>query len=389
VITVPVSGDIVSENDEHFSLTIAVGVGQAGRVQIAAPSALAMIANDEGALPGRLDVNPSSILLMEGDAGTSKFIFDVTRSGNSVSSASVDFAVTGTGEFPASAEDFEAGVHPAGTIHFLPGETRKTITVPALGDTVAEADESFLLVLSNPHSVVLGNLSAAGVIADDDSVSVLRLGDAPARQSGTGGQWATAWTSPQVTAAHKADLMDAAEAWSPVALHGVSPQTLAGGDIYQGDLGVSGRSAATSSVRQEIDGSEALRFDLDHEAKAATVNLSRFYVNDDGGVLVEAGLLRLIDSSGHVVGERAFQADSTSGARQIRVTSTEAFVAVELLAGAYDGEQFVFGAYTDAEGAFGSPISTDPDGAYHGSEFMLDWIEFELPLLGVVPGAGP
>jgi hypothetical protein len=221
------------------------------------------------------------------------------------------------------------------------------------------------------------------------AVETLRLGDAPARQSGVGGQWAAAWSSPLVAAAHKADHANAAEAWTPVALHGVSAQTLPGGDVYQGDLGVSGQSAATSTVRQEIDGTEALRFDLDHEARVATANLARLYTNDDGGVLVEAGLLRLIDSDGEVVAEQAFRADGASGMKQVKVTSAEPFVALELMAGAYDGEQFVFGAYANADGSFGAPITTDPSGTKYGSDFMLDWIEFEVPLIGVPTDLGP
>ncbi|PRC51350.1 hyalin, partial [Mycobacterium sp. ITM-2017-0098] len=38
----------------------------------------------------------------------------------------------------------------AGTLTFLPGETRKTINVVVFGDTVMEGSESFIVTLSSP-----------------------------------------------------------------------------------------------------------------------------------------------------------------------------------------------------------------------------------------------
>jgi hypothetical protein len=182
---------------------------------------------------------------------------------------------------------------------------------------------------------------------------------------------------------HKADYSSVAESWSAVSLHGVSPQTLAGGDIYQGDLGVSGQSVESSSVRQELDGTEALRFTLDREATEVSVNLSRFYLNDDGGLLVESGLLRLIDSAGNVVAEKGFRADNATGTQQVTLAAAAGFVAVDVLAGAYDGDTFVFGGYAKADGSFGSDAGADAFGNVLGSDFLLDWVEFQFPVIGV------
>ncbi len=209
-----------------------------------------------------------------------------------------------------------------------------------------------------------------------------RIGDAPVRQSGSGGQWATAWTHTGIDAVHKHDLTNAAESWSAVAYHSVSPQTLAGGDIYSGDLGVSGQSAATSSVRQEIDGKEALRFNLADDATGVTVNLSRFFINDDGSLYTESGRLRLLDDAGNVVAETTFSAGSAAGSQQVSLHAAAGFSAVELVAGAYDGTDFVFGAYQDAAG-HAVPVATDGAGQAHGSDFAVDWVEFEFPILGV------
>ena len=204
------------------------------------------------------------------------------------------------------------------------------------------------------------------------------IGNAPVRESGLGGQWTAAWTHTGITALHQHDATSATEAWTPVAYHAIGTSQLAGGDVYGGDLGVSGQSAATSSVRQEIDGSEALRFELAQEATGVTVNLSRFFINDDGGLSVESGRLRLLDDSGAVVAETTFQATSATGSREVSLGWQDGFSAVELSAGAWDGTDFVFGAYDG-----GAPIATDSAGKPHGSDFLVDWVEFDFPIVGV------
>ncbi|MBS0553614.1 MAG: hypothetical protein JSS47_13995, partial [Proteobacteria bacterium] len=185
-----------------------------------------------------------------------------------------------------------------------------------------------------------------------------------------------------------ADASAAAPAWSPVQLGVLNVGVLAGGDIYNGDLGVSGQTAATSTVKQEIDGAEALRFNLDAEATGVTVDLSRFYANDDALSYYEAGRLRLLDASGNVVGETTFVAGGTSGDRTISLDSSAGFTTVELSAGVYDGNNFVFGGYADANGDFATARYTDALGKQHGSEFLVDWVEFEVPVVGVPSAAG-
>ncbi|WP_046116050.1 Ig-like domain-containing protein, partial [Aquincola tertiaricarbonis] len=220
-------------------------------------------------------------------------------------------------------------------------------------------------------------------------VETVRIGDAPVRQTGTGGQWAAAWSHADLTLLHKADATDDGTAFSSVSLHGVSPQGLAGGDIYQGDLGVSGQSVASSSVRQEIDGREVLRVELDREATQVDLALSRFFLQDDGGLLFEAGRLRLLDADNQVVAERAFTAVNAQGTLQLSLEAAAGFHALELSAGAWQGDSFEFGAYADASGGFAAAAGPDANGAQHGSDFMLDWIEFEFPVLGVLQEPAP
>ena len=216
---------------------------------------------------------------------------------------------------------------------------------------------------------------------------VVRIGDAPTRVSSANlNVIQDAWSGMHVASIeHKADITDAAEPWSDVSFSGVNTTTLAGVDHFSGDLGVSGQSLATSSIRQELDGREALRFELDQAANKVTVDLARFFLNDDGSVYAESGRLQVLDASGSVVGETVFSATATSGAMTVNLETEDAFSAVELTSGAYDGTDFIFGAYADAGGDFGTAPYADAAGKLHGSDFLVDWVEFEFMPLATPP----
>lgn len=64
--------------------------------------------------------------------------------------------------------DFAAA---SGTVTFNPGETSATIEVLIIGDSVAEPDEHFTVVLSNPSGAALGSDTARVTILDNDSAS--------------------------------------------------------------------------------------------------------------------------------------------------------------------------------------------------------------------------
>jgi hypothetical protein len=77
-----------------------------------------------------------------------------------------------------------------------------------------------------------------------------------------------------------------------------------------------------------------------------------------------------------VVGEQAFSASNLQGSKLVTVNSAVAFSAIEVWAGAYDGSSFIHGAYTSAGGTV-APY-TNASGQ-HGSDFLLDWVEFTFP----------
>jgi len=202
----------------------------------------------------------------------------------------------------------------------------------------------------------------------------------PELPSGSTAQWAAILSNPAIVIVHKADYLDVAEVWSTVGASEASPQTLAGGDLYAGGLGVSGQSAATSSIKQEIDGREALRFNLAEKANNLTLYLSQFFAYDDGTAFVESGRLRLLDDFGRVVKELGFHANSGTGLQTVSLASDVAFSAIELNAGVAQGSDFIFGGYANPDGSFGSNVFSDESGARHGSEFLVEKIVLGLPL---------
>lgn len=115
----------------------------------------------------------------EGDSGNIPFTFEVTRSGNLGTAATVQWSVTGSGANPAG-EDFFGVLQnsniiafPSGTITFAPGETRKILTIEVLGDLQAEPDETFTVTLANPTGgQSLGISTAIGTIIRDGFLGI-------------------------------------------------------------------------------------------------------------------------------------------------------------------------------------------------------------------------
>ena len=89
--------------------------------------------------------------------------FTVRLSRPAIGTVTVDYA-TSNGTAGAG-EDYTAA---AGSVTFSFGETSMTISVPLLGDTEAEEDESFAVTLSNAVNGVISSALATGTIADND-----------------------------------------------------------------------------------------------------------------------------------------------------------------------------------------------------------------------------
>ncbi|MEA2414887.1 MAG: endoglucanase [Thermoanaerobaculia bacterium] len=120
--------------------------------------------NNTSTFPSGARLTIDDVLAVEGNAGTLPATFTVhLQPANAIVTATVDYLVVG---ITANAGiDFLAT---QGTLTFLAGETLKTFNVPIIGDTLAEADETFSVQLSNPVNATIDRGTATGTIADDD-----------------------------------------------------------------------------------------------------------------------------------------------------------------------------------------------------------------------------
>jgi RHS repeat-associated protein len=224
--------------------------------------------------------------------------------------------------------------------------------------------------------VSAGNLAVS--VNAPPPVEIIRIGDAPLRVSRSDpNAWENAWTDAKIAISHKADYLNNNEVWSNAAFHGNNAGVLSGGDIFGGDLGVSGQTLASSTIRQEIDGTEALRFDLDQAATKVTIDLSRLDGNNSSGHF-DAGRLQLLDDAGLVVDELIFNADAFASDQQITLEHDSGFSAAVLTAGVYNGADFIFGGLSDATGQYLSDPQNLGNGAWNASEYLVDAVEFEF-----------
>jgi uncharacterized repeat protein (TIGR01451 family) len=162
-VTVNVNGDTTVEPDEAFHLNLssptkatisdAIGIGTITNDDVVTPPAAPTLAISDAT------VNP------EGNSGTKNASFTVTLSSASLSSVTVNYATSdGTATQPG---DYTAG---SGTLTFAPGETSKTISVPVVGDTAPEPNETFNVDLSSPSGATISDGHGVGTIIDDDEI---------------------------------------------------------------------------------------------------------------------------------------------------------------------------------------------------------------------------
>jgi hypothetical protein len=154
-ISIAVRGDTLDENNETFSVILSSP--QLGTIQDG--TGIGTIIDDDD--PPTVSVQ--DFRLAEGNAGTTAFNFSVTLSAPSAKTVTV-LATTA----PATATSPSDYTHRALNLVFDPGETSQTFTVQVNGDTTVEADEQFLVNLSNPANATLGDGQGIGTILNDD-----------------------------------------------------------------------------------------------------------------------------------------------------------------------------------------------------------------------------
>ncbi|MBV9495282.1 MAG: right-handed parallel beta-helix repeat-containing protein, partial [Acidobacteria bacterium] len=156
VVNVPVTGDTTNEADETFTVTLTAPTN----ATIATATGTGTIVNDDGAPV--LSIADAS--QAEGNSGMSPMVFTVMLSTPSEQTVTVNYA---TSDGTANAgSDYTATT---GTVTFAPGVTVQTISVPIIGDTTNEPNETFTVTLSGATNAAIGDGSATGTITNDDS----------------------------------------------------------------------------------------------------------------------------------------------------------------------------------------------------------------------------
>ena len=79
----------------------------------------------------------------------------------------------------------------AGTVSFAPGVVTRTFTVPIVGDTLDEFDETFTANLSNPTNATIADNQGIGTITDDDAAPSFSISDQTVTEGDAGSTTAT------------------------------------------------------------------------------------------------------------------------------------------------------------------------------------------------------
>ena len=178
-ISVTVTGDTMPESDE--GVILAFSNPTPSTVFIASGSYASGIIVDDDTPTLTID-SPS---VAEGNAGTTVLTFTVTLSPAATSQVTVGWADAGDGT-AESGTDYTALA--GGTLTFAAGETSKTITVPVLGDSAVEPDETVRVRIGSP-TIVTGTVRIRGA---DGNITANAIGvgtitnDEPTGEDGTG-----------------------------------------------------------------------------------------------------------------------------------------------------------------------------------------------------------
>ncbi|HWS90311.1 MAG TPA: Calx-beta domain-containing protein [Pyrinomonadaceae bacterium] len=167
--TVPVLDDATDEADETVFLKLTDEAGGS----VGEPAHAAIVIADDDPSP-RLTVSDARV--GEGDSGGPDVTFLVTLSEPSPRTITLNVATqNGTatgGTFAAPGVDYEPL---QGTYTFPPGTTRGLLRVRVSPDTLAEPDETFSVVFSNPTAVEIEDGVGVGTIVDDDGATFTKV----------------------------------------------------------------------------------------------------------------------------------------------------------------------------------------------------------------------
>ena len=165
LLGVTLAADSTYEADEALLLLLSDPVN----ATLGRDHALALLRNDD---PLPL-ASVADTAAAEGDLGDRALEFAVSLSNPSSQPITVSYTTA-----DSSARAGSDYTRTSGTLTFAPGQTRGTIEVRALGDTLYEPDEVLLLLLSGPVNAGLGRDRALALLRNDDAPAYLYAADA-------------------------------------------------------------------------------------------------------------------------------------------------------------------------------------------------------------------
>jgi len=205
------------------------------------------------------DIAISDVTIAEGNSGTTSAIFDVTLSAASSQSVTVNYATT-NGTAIAGA-DYQTT---SGTLTFSPGQTAKTISVPVIGESLVELNETFSVNLSGTQNANLADSQGIGTINNDDSAS-LSINDVTLAE-GNGGTTPFSFTV-TLNAAVDAPVSVGYSTANGTAMVADSDYTAA-----SGTLNFTGNAGETKTVSVQVNGDQ--KFEPDETFLVNLTNLA-------------------------------------------------------------------------------------------------------------------
>lgn len=159
---VDVIGDKWVETDNTFFVKLNSPVG----ANIVDDTGTGLIKNDDGQQPppaSKPSISINDVTVKEGNSGKTAMVFTVKLDKASNQAVSVQYT-TGGGSANA-ANDYDSA---SGLVTFAAGQTSKTITVYAIGDTWKETDNTFYVTFSSAINATVGDATGMGLITNDD-----------------------------------------------------------------------------------------------------------------------------------------------------------------------------------------------------------------------------
>ncbi len=157
-LTVVVNGESFEENDETFLVNLS---NVSANATIFDGQAVGTILDDDR--PPAISI--ADVQVLEGDAGTTDAIFQLTTTRPIAQPVTVSFTTADDTATTAN-NDYQSA---SGVATFAPDTTTTTVTVQVVGDNVNEGDESFFVNLSGASvNATLADGQAVGTIYDDD-----------------------------------------------------------------------------------------------------------------------------------------------------------------------------------------------------------------------------